>query len=170
MHSKYDQRAKPLDRERFRAVLGRFTTGVVAVAALGEQDSQPVGLAVNSFTSVSLDPPLVLFCIAHSSTSWPRIRSAERFCINILGEGQREISKRFATSGSDKFRGIGWTSTPNGTPILEGAIAWLECSVGTEYEEGDHTVVVSRVHHLDAHHDDGPLISYRGSYGRLVAM
>jgi len=156
------------DDKKYRAVLGRFTTGVVAVTALSERDSQPAGLAVNSFTSVSLDPALVLFCVAHTSSSWPRIRTAQRFCVNILGEAQREMSERFATSGSDKFRGLKWTGTPHGTPILEGTIGWLECSVETEHPAGDHTVVIARVHHVDAH-DGAPLVFYRGSYGRLAA-
>jgi 3-hydroxy-9,10-secoandrosta-1,3,5(10)-triene-9,17-dione monooxygenase reductase component len=161
--------AQPLDEGKFRAILGRFTTGVVAVTALREQDSMPVGLVVNSFTSVSLDPALVLICIAHTSTSWPHVRSAERFCINILGEGQREIGKRFATSGTDKFRGVHWTTSARRTPILDGAIGWLECSVEAEYPAGDHMVIIARVHDLDAHHDGAPLVFYRGSYGRLAA-
>jgi 3-hydroxy-9,10-secoandrosta-1,3,5(10)-triene-9,17-dione monooxygenase reductase component len=158
-----------IDETKFRAILGRFTTGVVAVTALPEQGCTPAGLAVNSFTSVSLQPALVLICIARSSTSWPHVRSAARFCINILGEDQREISKRLATSGTDKFRGVRWTTTPNRTPILDGAIGWLECSIEAEYPAGDHTVVVARVHHLDADRDGAPLVFYRGSYGRLGA-
>ena len=161
--------AERVDEQKFRAILGRFTTGVVAVTALREKDSIPVGLAVNSFTSVSLDPALVLICIARTSTSWPHVRKAERFCINILGESQREISKRLATSGTDKFRDIHWTTTPTKTPVLDGAIAWLECSIEAEYPAGDHTVVIARVHHLDANHDGRPLVFYRGSYGRLAA-
>jgi flavin reductase (DIM6/NTAB) family NADH-FMN oxidoreductase RutF len=161
--------AQPFDEKKFRAVLGSFTTGVVAVTALTDQNSMPVGLAVNSFTSVSLDPALVLICIAHTSTSWPRVRTAERFCVNILGEDQREMSKRFATSSSDKFWGLRWTKTPQGTPILDGTIGWLECSVEAEHPAGDHTVVIARVHHMDTRHDGAPLVFYRGSYGRLAA-
>ncbi|MBW4721598.1 flavin reductase family protein [Saccharothrix obliqua] len=159
----------PFDEKEFRTVLGRFATGVVAVTALDAGDSQPAGLAVNSFTSVSLDPPLVLFCIAHTSSSWPKVRAAERFCVNILGEAQRETSERFATSGSDRFRGLRWTGTPQGAPILEGAIGWLECSVEAEHPTGDHVVVIARVHHVGAHHVGAPLVFYRGSYGRLAA-
>src|SRR5207249_12108028 len=107
-------------------------------------------------------------CIAHTSTSWPQVRSEERFCVNILGEDQRETSKRFATGGADKFRDVSWRKTPKGTPILDGAIGWLECSIEAEYPAGDHTVVIARVHHLDTHHDGAPLVFYRGSYGRLA--
>ncbi|MFI8518812.1 flavin reductase family protein [Streptomyces sp. NPDC085481] len=158
-----------ISHEEFRATLGRFTTGVVAVTALRESDASPVGLAVNSFTSVSLDPALVLFCIARNSTSWPQVRTAERFCVNILGEHQRELSNRLATSGDDKFRGVRWTATPNGTPVLDGAIGWLECSVEAEYAAGDHDVIVSRVHRLSSREDGAPLVFYRGSYERLAA-
>ncbi|GAB2715186.1 flavin reductase family protein [Streptomyces bullii] len=159
----------PVTREEFRATLGRFTTGVVAVTALRNSDSAPVGLAVNSFTSVSLDPALVLFCIARTSTSWPQVRTAGRFCVNILGESQREVSTRLATSGDDKFHGVRWTTTPAGTPVLEGAIGWLECSVEAEYPAGDHEVIISRVHRLSSREDGAPLVFYRGSYERLAA-
>lgn len=158
-----------ISHEEFRATLGRFTTGVVAVTALRGSDSAPVGLAVNSFTAVSLDPALVLFCIAKNSTSWPQIRTAERYCVNILGEHQRELSSRLATSGGDKFRGVRWSSTPSGTPVLDGAIGWLECSVEAEYTAGDHDVIVSRVSRLSSSEDGAPLVFYRGSYGRLAA-
>lgn len=158
-----------ISHEEFRATLGRFTTGVVAVTALQESESAPVGLVVNSFTSVSLNPALVLFCIAKNSTSWPQVRTAERFCVNILGEHQQELSRRLATSGVDKFRGVGWTSTRSGTPVLDGAIGWLECSVEAEHEAGDHEVIVSRVHRLSSREGGAPLVFYRGSYERLAA-
>ncbi|GHA08079.1 MULTISPECIES: flavin reductase family protein [Streptomyces] len=158
-----------VSHEEFRATLGRFTTGVVAVTAVRAGDAAPVGLAVNSFTSVSLDPALVLFCIARTSTSWPRVRAAERFCVNILGADQRELSSRLATSGADKFRGVRWSTTPAGTPVLDGAIGWLECSVEAEYPAGDHDVVIARVHRLSSREDGAPLVFYRGSYERLAA-
>jgi 3-hydroxy-9,10-secoandrosta-1,3,5(10)-triene-9,17-dione monooxygenase reductase component len=158
----------PIEEKKFRAILGRFTTGVVAVTAIPRSGSTPVGLAVNSFTSVSLDPALVLICVAHTSTTWPHIRAADRFCVNILGEHQQEISKRLATSGANKFHGVRWTATPGNTPILEGALGWLECSIDAEHPAGDHTIVIARVHHLDAHHDTAPLVFYRGSYGRFA--
>jgi 3-hydroxy-9,10-secoandrosta-1,3,5(10)-triene-9,17-dione monooxygenase reductase component len=159
----------PISHEEFRATLGRFATGVVAVTALRANDASPVGLAVNSFASVSLDPALVLFCIAKNSTSWPQVRTAERFCVNILGEHQQELSTRLAARGDGKFRGVGWTVTPTGTPVLDGAIGWLECSVEAEYEAGDHDVIVSRVHRLHSREGGTPLVFYSGSYERLAA-
>ncbi|MEV7866822.1 flavin reductase family protein [Streptomyces sp. NPDC088124] len=162
--------ASPVDPHRFRSIAGRFTTGVVAVTALREGDAAPVGLAVNSFASVSLEPPLVLFCVARTSTSWPDVLSTERFCVNILGESQRELSARFATSGADKFGGAVWTPSPSGAPVLNGSIGWIECSVEEEIAAGDHDVVIARVHHLGAHHEDSPLLFFRGLYGRYTQL
>lgn len=160
----------PVEPRRLRTVAGRFTTGVVAVTALRGSDGAPAGLAVNSFTSVSLDPPLVLFCVARTSTSWPDVRSADRFCVNILGEGQRDLSARFATSGSDKFGEASWTPSPGGAPVLDGSIGWIECSVEEEIPAGDHDVVIARVHELDTHHEDSPLLFFRGLYGRYAQL
>ncbi|WP_353940578.1 flavin reductase family protein [Streptomyces sp. HUAS MG91] len=157
-----------IDPDEFRAALGRFTTGVVAVTALHGIDSTPAGVVVNSFTSVSLDPALVLFCMARTSSSWPKIRTAERYCVNILGKNQREISTRLASPGGDKFRGLSWSTTPTGAPVLDGTPAWLECSTEAEYPAGDHDVVVARVHRIGGHGADAPLVFYRGAYGRLA--
>jgi 3-hydroxy-9,10-secoandrosta-1,3,5(10)-triene-9,17-dione monooxygenase reductase component len=156
-----------IDAMRFRSVLGRFATGVVAVTAIDPATGAPTGLAANSFTSVSLDPPLVAFCVAHTSATWPKVRAADRHCINILAEHQREICLQLATKGGDKFAGLTWTKSPGGHPVLDGAVAWLECSPEAEHEAGDHVIVVCRVHHLDKHHAGGPLLFYRGSYGRF---
>ncbi|SEG61925.1 NADH-FMN oxidoreductase RutF, flavin reductase (DIM6/NTAB) family [Thermomonospora echinospora] len=155
-----------IDGARFRSVLGRFATGVVAVTAIGP-GGRPAGLAANSFTSVSLDPPLVSFCVAHTSTSWPRLREAERLCVNILSRSQEEVCRRLAAKGGDKFAGLEWTLSPGGGPVLEGALAWIECAVEAEIPAGDHRIVVARVHHLDKHHDGDPLLFYRGAYGRF---
>ena len=156
-----------IDSMRFRNILGRFATGVVAITAIDPETGRPTGLAANSFTSVSLDPALVAFCVAHTSSTWPKVRSAERHCVNILSEPQREVCLQLATKGADKFAGLEWTSSPGGGPVIDGALAWLECSVEAEYTAGDHVIVVSRVHHLDKHHDGEPLVFYRGSYGRF---
>ncbi|QXJ24964.1 flavin reductase family protein [Actinomadura graeca] len=160
--------ASGVDGARFRSVLGRFATGVVAITAVEPGTGRPAGLAANSFTSVSLDPPLVAFCVAHTSTTWPRLRAAERLCVNILGEPQLEICKRLALSGGDKFAGIGWTGSPGGAPIIEGALAWIECGFEQEHTAGDHAIVVARVHDLAEQHEGDPLVFYKGSYGSFV--
>ncbi|MBT2213809.1 flavin reductase family protein [Actinomadura sp. NEAU-AAG7] len=170
-----DAAARPSDREppgvdgtRFRSVLGRFATGVVAITAVEDGTDRPAGLAANSFTSVSLDPPLVAFCVAHTSTTWPRLRGAARLCVNILSEPQLEVCERLALRGGDKFAGIDWRRTPNGGPLIEGALAWIECSVEQEHVAGDHVIVVARVHDLDHHHDADPLLFYKGTYGTFT--
>jgi 3-hydroxy-9,10-secoandrosta-1,3,5(10)-triene-9,17-dione monooxygenase reductase component len=155
-----------VDAATFRSVLGRFATGVVAVTAVEPESGRPTGLAVNSFTSVSLDPPLVAFCVAHTSTTWPLLRAATRFCVNILSEPQLDVSEQLAfKGGTEKFTGIHWTHTPAGAPLIDGALAWIECTVEQEHVAGDHVIVVARVHELAEHHDGTPLIFFRSAYG-----
>ncbi|MFC4906400.1 flavin reductase family protein [Actinomadura gamaensis] len=157
-----------IDGARFRSVLGRFATGVVAITGIEDATGRPTGLAANSFTSVSLDPPLVAFCVAHTSTTWPRLRDVGRLCINILSEPQLEVCKRLALKGGDKFADITWTGSPGGSPVIEGALAWIEVSVENEHVAGDHVIVVARVHHLDKHHEGEPLLFYKGAYGSFA--
>lgn len=163
-----EERAAGIDARRFRTILGHFATGVVAVTAIDAETGRPAGLAANSFTSVSLEPALVSFCVAHTSTTWPRLRRAGRFCVNILAESQLEVCLRLAAKGGDKFAGLEWTESPGGGPVIDGALAWLECSVEAEHAAGDHVIVVARVHHLDRHQDGEPLVFYRGSYGSFT--
>ncbi|GAA4531587.1 MULTISPECIES: flavin reductase family protein [Nonomuraea] len=154
----------PVDPETFRGVLGRFATGVVAITAL-DREGRPHGLAANSFTSVSLDPPLVAFCVAYSSTSWPRLRAAKVITLNILAEHQRAVCAQMATRGGDKFAGLTWRESPGGNPVLDGALAWIDCRIDAEHPAGDHVIVVARVLQLDTHADGGPLVFYNRSYG-----
>jgi flavin reductase (DIM6/NTAB) family NADH-FMN oxidoreductase RutF len=163
------ERVTAIDGQRFRGILGRFATGVVAISAVDPATGRPNGLAANAFTSVSLDPPLVSFCVAHTSTTWPRLRGAERFCVNILAASQREVCLRLAAKGGEKFAGLGWTTSPGGGPVIDGALAWLECSVEAEHVAGDHLIVVARVHRLDRHDDGDPLVFYQGGYGTFSA-
>ena len=157
-----------IDAMRFRSVLGRFATGVVAVTAIDPATGQPTGLAANSFTSVSLNPPLVAFCVAYTSTTWPKLREADRHCINILAEHQREICLQRATKGGDKFSGLTWTKPPAAircsTVLSPGWSARRKPNTA-----GDHVIVVCRVHNLDKHHAgvEVLLLFYRGSYGRF---
>lgn len=152
------------DHLRFRSVLGRFATGVVAITAI-DPGGRPVGLAANSFTSVSLDPPLVAFCVAHSSSTWPRLRAARRQCVNILSDRQRRICERLAARGGDKFAGLEWTPSPGGGPVLADSLAWLDCSIRHEQVAGDHMLVIADVHGLDVHQEGDPLLFFRGGYG-----
>ena len=154
-----------IDDARFRQVLGRFATGVTVVT--GAADGQPVGLAVNSFTSVSLEPALVAFCVAKASRTWPKLRSAGTFCVNILAEDQEALSRAFAGRPPDRFLGVGWRPGRSGAPILADVLAWIECAIDAEHDAGDHVIVVGRVRELDVGHEGRPLVFYRGGYGRF---
>ena len=146
-----------------RRVLGSFASGVVIVT--GNDDGRPVGFTCQSFASVSLDPPLVLFCPAHTSRSWPLIRASGRFAVNVLAADQRQTCLRFALSGVDKFAGIEWEPTPWG-PALAGSLATVLCSVEHVHPGGDHDIVVGRVQQLATHRDDAALLFFRGGYER----
>nr|WP_042188686.1 flavin reductase family protein [Kibdelosporangium sp. MJ126-NF4]CEL18394.1 Nitrilotriacetate monooxygenase component B [Kibdelosporangium sp. MJ126-NF4]CTQ97877.1 Nitrilotriacetate monooxygenase component B (EC 1.14.13.-) [Kibdelosporangium sp. MJ126-NF4] len=157
-----------LDGRQLRDILGRFATGVVAITGKEPDTGRPVGLAVNSFTSVSLDPPLVAFCVAHTSTSWPVVRTSGRYCLNILGDDQRQVSAQVAARGGDKFRGLDWYSSPSGMPVLPGSMAWLECSLYAEHLAGDHVIVVARVHHAGIGEGVRPMIFFGSRYGTFT--
>ena len=127
----------------------------------------PVGLAVNSFTSVSLEPALVGFCVGLASATLPKLRAARTFCVNILAEDQEALSRTFASHATDRFQGVGWRAAPSGAPVLAGVLAWIDCTMDAEYEAGDHVIVVGRVRELDLLHEGRPLVFYRGGYGRF---
>jgi flavin reductase (DIM6/NTAB) family NADH-FMN oxidoreductase RutF len=157
--------SKGIDSARFRQVLGYFPTGVTVVT--GAHDGEPLGLAVGSFCSASLDPPLISFFPDKGSSSWPRIERSGGFCVNVLGEEQEDVSRRFATRGVDKFGGLGWRPAASGSPILDGVIAWMDCQVHQVLDAGDHHCVLGLVHELEVGHDSGPLVFFRGGYHRL---
>ena len=154
------------DSAKYRQVLGHFTTGVTVITAAGE--SGPVGLAVGSFSSVSLDPPLVGFFADKGSTSWPKIQVAGSFCVNVLGEHQEDVCRRFASKEPDKFVGLGWKAAASGSPLLDGVIAWIDCDIDEVVEAGDHYLVLGAVRELEVGHDGPPLLFFRGGYGRFA--
>jgi 3-hydroxy-9,10-secoandrosta-1,3,5(10)-triene-9,17-dione monooxygenase reductase component len=151
------------DSSRFRQVLGHFPTGVAVITA--RADGAPVGLAIGSFTSVSLEPPLAGFFPAKISTSWPHIHSVGGFCANFLASDQEHIGRRFATSGGDKFQGVGWHPAPSGAPILDDVLAWIDCTIDRVEDTGDHWFVLGRVHDLGVEREGRPLVFFRGVYG-----
>ncbi|TQM77724.1 flavin reductase family protein [Thermopolyspora flexuosa] len=154
-----------VDPATMRRVLSHYPTGVVAVTAM--HDGEPVGMAVGSFTSVSLRPALVGFFPDSGSTTWPRIRAAGAFCVNVLGEEHEELCRRFATRGADKFASLGWEPGETGSPILDDATAWIDCRLDAVLETGDHYLALGRVVDLGVKKATGPLIFYRGGYGGL---
>jgi 3-hydroxy-9,10-secoandrosta-1,3,5(10)-triene-9,17-dione monooxygenase reductase component len=154
------------DSDRFRQVLGHLPTGVTVVT--GHSPQGPQGLSANSVTSVSLEPPLILFCPAKSSTTWPKIEGGGRFCVNVFASHHEEYSRRFAARGVDRFAGVAWHSRPAG-PALDDAVAWIECRIEASYPGGDHLIVVGAVEALDVRADaEDPLVFFRGRYGSFA--
>lgn len=149
---------------RMREVLGHFVSGIVVITAMGEDG--PLGFTCQSFASLSLEPPLVSFAAARTSRTWPRIREVGAFCVNVLAEEHQHYSMQFARSGVDKFAGVTWRPAPSGAPVLDGVIAWIDCTLWREYDGGDHTIVVGHVQDLDAEPGRLPLLYYRGRYAR----
>jgi len=164
-----DERA-PLDQTEFRRVLGTFATGVTVVTApTADGEAGPAGFACQSFSSLSLEPPLIAFMVGRTSTTWPRIARAGVFCVNVLGAHQGDLCRGFAVSGTDKFAGVPYDAAPcSGSPRLAGATAWVDCTIHAVHTGGDHLIVVGRVNALGAGESpDEPLIFHRGRFGRL---
>ena len=146
----------------YKAVLGRFCTGVTVITSLDE--GEPVGFTCQAFTALSMEPPLVLLCPQKTSTTWPRIRRAGRLAVNMLSDRQRETGRRFARTGVDRFSGVEWRPSPSGMPLLPGTLAWLECHVVEEIDAGDHTIVVASVDDLATGQAGHPLLFFQGRF------
>jgi 3-hydroxy-9,10-secoandrosta-1,3,5(10)-triene-9,17-dione monooxygenase reductase component len=160
-----------IDSMSYRKVLGNYPTGVCVVTARGG-DGQPCGMVIGSFTSVSLDPPLVGFLPGKNSGSWPLIENAGAFCINIFGSDQRALCQKLAAPGVDKFAGVSHSNSTNGSPLVDGVLAWIDCSLHGVIDAGDHWFVMGRVEAMEAMHDGDPLLFFRGKYGgfREIAL
>jgi len=155
-------RAAPAEARRFRDALGRFATGVALVTAAPE--AELIGMVVNSLTSVSLEPPLILFCASRSSITWSRMRRAGRFAVNVLGGDAEAFVTRAAPPGSDRFAGVTWTAGRGGAPLLTGALASLECEIAGEHPGGDHWIVVARVDDVHLGPAGKPLVFFAGGF------
>lgn len=156
----------PLTQRSFRDVMGRFTTGIVLITA--RTPNGPAGMTVSSFTSVSLDPPLIAMCAAHSSTTWPNIRGAGGFAVTILGETHEETSRAFCARGADRFSGRDWIHTPADHPVLPDGLGWLDCAIETIHPAGDHDLVIARATWWSGTRAGGPLLFHSGRYERLT--
>jgi flavin reductase (DIM6/NTAB) family NADH-FMN oxidoreductase RutF len=154
-----------VDPQRLRKVFGVHPTGVAAVAAL--VGDELVGIAASSFTSVSLAPPLVSICIAHTSTTWPTLSHAIRLGVSILSAEQERAGRQLAGRQAERFADIAWRATDDGAVLLDGAVGWFETSIENEIRAGDHDIVLLRVHNLDANHDIGPLVFHASQFRRL---
>lgn len=154
---------KSSDARDYKNVLGHFCTGVAVVAAL--DDGKPVGFTCQSFSALSLTPPLISLSPRTGSLTWPRIRRSGLFAVSVLAADQQPVADRFARSGIDKFVGIDWHPSPAGVPVIDGALGWVQCTLVQEIEAGDHTIVVASVDELGgANTDAAPLLFFRGKY------
>jgi 3-hydroxy-9,10-secoandrosta-1,3,5(10)-triene-9,17-dione monooxygenase reductase component len=156
----------PTDATLMRRLLGHLPTGVTVLTARTEDE--PVGMVANSVTSVSLDPPLMLVCPAKSSTTWPSIRAARGFCINVMAGHHEDVCRRFAVKGArDRFDDVSW-HVRRGAPALDDAVAWIDCAIRDEHDAGDHTIVVADVMGIEAAEEVEPLVFFRGRYGTFA--
>ncbi len=156
----------PRDDVSYRRILGRYPTGVCIVTALPGEGG-PVGMVVGSFTSVSLDPPLVGFFPGRYSSTWPRIASAGRFCVNVLSEEQLPLCERFSSRSSNRFESVEWDVTPGDAPRFADVMAWIDCDIFSVTEAGDHLFVLGRVTDISAGSGRSPLIFLEGGYGQF---
>ncbi len=155
------------DSRALRNALGRFATGVTIVTAI-DMDGHPIGLTVNSFSAVSLDPALVLWCLDNSSHNLAAFRKASHFAVNILAADQQEISNRFATWPADRFAGLVWQPGAGGAPLFPGCCATFEVANETDHAAGDHTIFIGRVERFTETPDLGPLLFHAGRYASLA--
>jgi flavin reductase (DIM6/NTAB) family NADH-FMN oxidoreductase RutF len=154
----------PLDADLFRGLLRRQASTVTVVTAPGPP---PAGFTATSFTSVSLHPPIVSFCLSRDSSSWPTVARADHVAVHLLAADQQDLARRFATSGVDRFaHPVAWQDGPHGVPLLAGTLGWLLCRVVDRVIAGDHTVVLAEP--LHGRHGDGvPLLYHDGRYAHL---
>ncbi len=156
----------PIDEATFRRACAQFATGI-AVATVCDAAGAPHGLTVNSFTSVSLKPPLVLICVDYSSTVLPLFRASRHYGVSVLTESQQAISAKFARRGEDRFDGVAWSAGGAGVPLIEGALAQFECAVRQVVEAGDHAVLIGEV--VRAEYAGGsPLLYFGSGYRRMM--
>ena len=153
-----------IDPALFRQVLGSYPTGVCAITATGA-DGAPVGMAIGSFTSVSLEPPLIGFLPDKKSSSWPQIEAAGQFCVNVLARDQMDVCRQLAAKGVDKFAGLDFAMSDHGHPVIAGSIARIDCTIHGVIDAGDHWFVLGRVLAMETTRDDDPMLFYRGRYG-----
>ena len=156
----------PVSKDEFRAALGRFLSGVTVVTTLSN-DNRPAGITVSAFSSVSLEPPMVLVCIDKRASLHNHLSEGSHFAVNILADHQQEISQRFAARDENRFEGARYRCGVNGAPLLEGALAYIECRVVHVYPGGDHTIIVGEVESTSVA-DHKPLAYFRGNYGGLA--
>lgn len=160
--------SKAIDPSRFRQALSHFASGITVVTSRVE--GEPIGFTCQSFYSVSMNPPLVSFSIMAGSASYPKIRQAGRFAVNILSDEQVHISNQFARRGEDKWHGVQWCESPLGNPVIAGSLHWLDCTLYAEHAAGDHFIVIGEVNALDLQETVAlqPLLYFKGRYCNIA--
>jgi 3-hydroxy-9,10-secoandrosta-1,3,5(10)-triene-9,17-dione monooxygenase reductase component len=153
----------------FREALGHYASGITVITS--HIDGEPIGFTCQSFYSVSMNPPLVSFSVMSSSASFPKIRQAGRFAVNILSDEQVRISNQFARRGTDKWHGVEWQESPLGNPIIAGSLHWLDCEIYAEHAAGDHMIVIGEVKALNLQEaaTTQPLLYFKGQYRNIAA-
>jgi flavin reductase (DIM6/NTAB) family NADH-FMN oxidoreductase RutF len=157
----------PLDPVEIRRTFACFPSGVTAVCA--QIEGSPVGMAASSFCSVSLDPPLVLFCASNTSATWARLRDVRRLGVSVLSEGHDALCRQLAGPASGRFAGVGWTATDDGAVFVEGAAAWLDCSLEREVPAGDHQIALMLVHAVMRVPESAPLVFHDSRFRQFVS-
>ena len=157
-----------LDSGEFRRILGHYPTGVCAVTAAS--GGRPVGMIVGSFTSVSLDPPLVAFFPDRKSKTWPLIEGARRFCVSVLSERQQDVCRALSSKAEDKFANVDYRMSAQNVPILTGVVAWIDCELYAVHDAGDHFIAIGAVMALDVDHPHPPLVFLQGGYRSVSPM
>lgn len=152
----------PIDKNELRRVMGHFATGVTVITTIS-RDGRPFGLTANAFTSVSLEPPLLLISVDKKCDSYACFEESRVFTVNILADEQEALSRKFAVSGGNKFEGVAYHMGANGVPILDGTMAYIECKLYAAYEGGDHTLYLGEVEQTESR-EGKPLLFYRGGY------
>ena len=158
--------ASGLDRQLLRGVFGCFPSGVTAICALVE--GVPLGIVASSYTSVSMDPPLVSVCIGSTSSTWPRLRHSAKFGINVLAEGQGELCRQLAGKEVDRFAGVDFNTTSDGAVLMSESATWLECSIHSELDAGDHTIVLFEIHEVSREPHKLPLVFHASKFRQLA--
>lgn len=159
--------ANQFDGTRFREVLGSYPTGVAIVTCI-DGNGLPAGMVIGSFTSVSLDPPLIGYLPMQGSRTFARMRGAPTFCVNILAADQEAVCQHFASPADDKFAGLAWHASPAGNPVLDGVVAWIDCDYASVTEAGDHFMVLGGVLDMALERDTAPLLFFQRGYGRFA--
>lgn len=159
-----------VEPSRFRQALGHYASGITVITS--RLDDEPVGFTCQSFYSVSMSPPLVSFSVMSNSASYPKIRQAGRFAVNILACGQHDLSNQFARRGTDKWHGVQWQVSPLGNPIIRDSLHWLDCEINAEHPAGDHLIVIGEVKAVSLQEAAAatPLLYFKGQYCNLAAQ